>query len=323
MNISTEREWDCVVCGLATVDIVARPVPLERAIGRAQLVLCDRIAATTGGIVSNSGIALATLGLRTTALAYVGRDSWADLVRGRYQAAGLATTHLLTHPTLGTPVTIVLVDESGERSFVFEMGAARAFGADACESQRALFASSRAVLYGYYALVPERNAEIARVLRLARECGCLTALDAAGDGGTLEPLREILPVCDVYFPSLAEARHQTGLEDPAAMLACYRSIGATGILGLKLGARGALVSERGDEFHHIPAIAPPGPVVDTTGAGDSFFAGFLTGLLRGMSVVDAARLAAAAGACCVTGLGASDGLRDFAATCQLAGLEPR
>jgi len=320
MNVSMDREFECVVCGLATVDIVARPVPLDRAIGRARLVSCERIAATTGGLVSNSGIALATLGIRTTALAYLGDDPWAELVRGRYQAARLDTTHLVTHPAAGTPVTIVLVDESGERSFIFELGAARDFGADVCLARRELFARSRAMLYGYYALVPERDAELGAIFRAAKEAGCLTALDAAGSGGALAPLHAILPHCDIYFPSLAEARHQTGLEDPAEMLACFRHAGATGIVGLKLGAAGALVSERAGRLQRIAPIAPPGPVVDTTGAGDAFFAGFLAGLLRGMSLEDAGRLAAATGACCVTGLGASAGLRDLAATCQLAGL---
>lgn len=320
MNDSTEREWDCVTCGLATVDIVARPVPLERAIGRARLVPCDRIAATTGGLVSNSGVALAKLGLRTTALAYVGDDPWAELVRGRYQAAGLDTTHLVTHPTAGTPVTIVLVDESGERSFVFELGAASDFGAEVCRTRRELFTRSRSLLYGYYSLVPERDAEIAEIFALARNAGCLTALDAAGSGGGLTPLDRILPHCDIYFPSLAEARHQTGLDDPHAMLARYRELGARGIVGLKLGAAGALLSDPTGGVRSLAPVVPPGPVVDTTGAGDAFFAGLLAGLLRGLTLDDAGRLAAAAGACCVTGLGASAGLRDFAETSRLAGL---
>jgi sugar/nucleoside kinase (ribokinase family) len=61
-------------------------------------------------------------------------------------------------------------------------------------------------------------------------------------------------------------------------------------------------------------------VVDTTGAGDCFYGGLLTGILRGMSPADAARLAAAAGACCVTELGATTAIRDFAATARLAAL---
>ncbi len=60
--------------------------------------------------------------------------------------------------------------------------------------------------------------------------------------------------------------------------------------------------------------------MDTTGAGDSFYAGLLTGLLRGMTLAEAGRLAAATGACCVTGLGATAGLRNYDETARLAGL---
>ncbi|NOZ41331.1 MAG: carbohydrate kinase family protein [Planctomycetes bacterium] len=64
---------------------------------------------------------------------------------------------------------------------------------------------------------------------------------------------------------------------------------------------------------------PPSPVVDTTGAGDSFFGGLLTGVLRGLEIVDAGRLAAAAAAYCVTGLRATTTVRDYAATVRIAG----
>ena len=61
-------------------------------------------------------------------------------------------------------------------------------------------------------------------------------------------------------------------------------------------------------------------MVDTTGAGDCFFAGLLTGLLRGLDAERAGRLAAAAGACCVTGYGATAGVRDYEETARLAGV---
>ena len=66
--------------------------------------------------------------------------------------------------------------------------------------------------------------------------------------------------------------------------------------------------------------APPGAVVDTTGAGDAFLGGILTGLLRGKSPADAGRLGAAAGACCVTGLGATTAIHGYEETARLAGV---
>jgi len=91
---------------------------------------------------------------------------------------------------------------------------------------------------------------------------------------------------------------------------------------VKLGAEGALLSPAPGQFVQVASVPPPGPIVDTTGAGDGFYAGLLAGLLRGMSLADAGRLAAATGACCITGLGATAGLRSYEETMRLAGLKP-
>ncbi|MFM2093710.1 MAG: hypothetical protein RIS70_834 [Planctomycetota bacterium] len=316
-----DRDVDVVVCGLATVDIVARPVPLAHPIGPANLLLADRIELTTGGMVSNSGIALAKLGMRTAAVACLGRDDWADVVRRRYQSEGLETTHLIAHPTARTSATIVLVDDSGERSFVFELGASRELDAPMVLAHRPLFARTRWMLFGYYSLFPDCDRQLPEIFSEVRKTGCRTALDVAGSGGGLEPLGQILPHVDAYVPSLKEAVHQTGVRDHQEIFATYRRLGAEGLVGLKLGAQGAILSPAPGEFLKIEIVAPPGAIVDTTGAGDAFFAGLLAGLIRGLPLPHAGRLAAAAGACCVTGLGATAGLRGWNETRELAGLE--
>ena len=134
----------------------------------------------------------------------------------------------------------------------------------------------------------------------------------------MQPLDRILPELDVYFPSLAEAQHQTGKSDPHEIVDTYRDCGAPGLLGVKLGEKGALLSSRSGEYLTIPAVSAPGPIVDTTGAGDSFLAGMLTGLLADLSLEECGRLAAAAGACCVTAAGASAGIRSLKETMILA-----
>ncbi len=93
-----------------------------------------------------------------------------------------------------------------------------------------------------------------------------------------------------------------------------------GVLGVKLGSKGALLSPAAGEYVSIDCVPPPGAVVDTTGAGDCFFAGLLTGLLRGLDIRQSGRLAAATGACCVTGFGATTGVRCYEETARLAGV---
>ncbi|MGO9111896.1 MAG: carbohydrate kinase family protein [Thermoguttaceae bacterium] len=301
-------------------DILCRPVSLDEAIGGGRLLQTEPLQVVTGGIVNNSGVAMARLGMKAAAFTYVGRDEWGRLIRGRLEAEGLDCAGLLEHPTASTSTTVVLIDPSGERSFAHCVGAPKLMSRQLFFEHLEFFARSRMTLIGYYSLMPNLESDLAEVVAAIRETGCKTALDCAGSGGSMQPLDRILPHLDVYVPSFNEASHQTGLKEPRAILDLYRGCGAAGLVGVKLGSKGVLVSPAAGEYIEIPAVAPPGPIVDTTGAGDCFYAGLLTGLLRGLDVRSAGLLGAAAGACCVTTLGGSGGIRDFAATAALAGL---
>jgi len=314
------KALDCVVVGSCVVDVLARPVALTEPIGAGRLIESDPLVLTTGGIVSNAGITMARLGMRVAAFTYVGDDEWADVIRRRYAAEGIDTSFLMTLPDGATSTTAVLIDPSGERSFVHCVGAPRLLDREAMLSRLDLFAQSRVVLIGYYPLMTRLQHDLPEVFAAIRETGCLTALDAAGDGGTMEPLARILPHTDFYIPNESEAAHQTGRSEPRAMIAAYRDAGAKGWLGIKLGKRGAILSPRPGEFFDVAVVKPPGDVVDTTGAGDCFFGALLAGVLRGLQPAEAGRLAAAAGACCVTGLGATTACRGYDETAGLAGI---
>jgi sugar/nucleoside kinase (ribokinase family) len=314
------KSLDCVVVGSCVVDVLARPVPLTAPIGGGRLIESDPLGLTTGGIVSNSGITMARLGMRVAAFTYVGNDEWAEVIRRRYAEEGVDTSALMTHPTGATSTTAVLIDPSGERTFVHCVGAPRLLDKEAMLGKLDLFARSRAMLIGYYPLMTRLQPDLPEIFAAIRERGCLTALDAAGDGGTMDPLAKILPHIDFYLPSESEAHHQTGLTDPRAIIATYRDAGARGWLGIKLGSKGALLSPKPGEFVEVAPVTPPGPILDTTGAGDAFFGGVLAGFLRGLSPAAAGRLGAAAGSCCVTGLGATTAIRGYDETAKLAGL---
>ena len=317
---TVEKGLDCVVCGSCVVDVLVRPVPLDAPIPSGQLLRTEPLVLTTGGIVSNSGITMARLGMRVATMTYVGDDSWAEVIRTQYQDAGIDTTQLLTHPTESTSTTAVLIDDCGQRSFLHAVGAPKQLHKGVFLDRLDLFARSRSMLLGYYPLLPNLLDDLPEVLAAIRQTGCLTALDSAGDGGTLQPLDRCLPHLDFYVPSHAEATNQTGETDPVKILNFYRAAGAAAFIGVKLGEDGALLSPRAGTFVEIPAIPAPGPVLDTTGAGDSFFGALLAGILRGLDAPEAGRLAAAAGSLCVTGLGATAAVGNYTVTSKLAGL---
>ena len=319
MHESTDhsRENDCIVCGTCVADILVRPVPLSTPVGGGRLFHVDPIEATTGGIVCNTGVALRRLGMRVAASSLVGGDLWGGLVRSRLDAEGICTQALDVHPTLATSTTAALIDPGGERSFAHHVGAPRAIDLEFIRRQAKHFARSRIAVIGYFGLLPGLEPVFAAALGAIKAGGCRVAVETGGSGGTLEQLAAALPLIDMFVPSLDEAVHQTGLADPREIIGCYRGHGGQGLLGVKMGTRGAVLSPSPGEFLDIPCIAAPGPVADTTGAGDSFLAGLLTGILRGLTIRDAGLLGAATAACCVTGVGATAGLRSYDETSRL------
>ena len=134
----------------------------------------------------------------------------------------------------------------------------------------------------------------------ARRAGLTTSLDTGfdpsgqWDGGLRETLRET----DLFFPNEVELAALTGTEDPAEGLRRLEN-GRTRVVA-KLGKNGAMTLD-GGRVVHVPAY--PVETIDTTGAGDSFNAGFLHRWLQGAPIVECLRLGAACGALSTLGLG--------------------
>jgi len=155
--------------------------------------------------------------------------------------------------------------------------------------------------------LPSLEAGLPELFAQVRSQGGWTTFDVTWDrrGRWLEALRPVLPHTSVFLPSEMEARELTGREEPLDMARFLKDQGPEAVV-VKLGERGCLwLDEQGYGF--VPAR--PGPVVDTTGAGDSFVAGFLSGRLAGLSLADCCRRAVEVAALCVSGLGADAAAR--------------
>jgi sugar/nucleoside kinase (ribokinase family) len=313
-----EKTIDCLVCGTCVADILVKPVNLGIAIGGNRLWHVEPIRIEAGGIVSNTGTAMARLGMRTGAFARVGNDAWANALLNHFKREGISTEGLLQSKEGVTGATAVLIGEDGERSFAHHQGLAAKLNAADIYDNFSLFVASRMILFGHYSLLPDLESELETVLPKLQQAKCLTALDSAGSGGDRDLLFRLLPYLDFYIPSFAEASQQTSEADPERILNVYRSSGANGVIGVKLGSQGALLSSKVGELIRVNSVSPPGMVRDTTGAGDAFLGGLLTGVSRGMNLKMAAQLGAAAAAYCITDYGAVAGLRNWNETAQLA-----
>lgn len=311
-------DLDCVVVGEICVDIplltVDRSIPLKDI----EYAPIQQIRPSAGGIVPNCGTIMSRYGLNVSGFAYVGDDHWGQYLTTRCKQVGLNTDCLYMHPSSATSAAAIIVGDDGEHTFFYHAGASRQLDKTCILENLDIFRKTKFALIGYYGLMPDLEPDLAEVLEAIQLTGCKTALDTAGGGGAFEPLDRCLPFLDIYIPSYSEAFAQTGETDPNSMLLKYREYCPNALLGIKLGSRGALLSTHLGHRLEVPSILPPDPILDTTGAGDSFYAGLITGLCRGYDVETASRLAAASGACCITGIGPTAGIRSYPETLKLA-----
>ncbi len=232
-----------------------------------------------GGAPANVLVALERLGHKTAFLGKVGQDMHGEFLRATLEEQGIDTTGLVTDPDAFTTLAFVALAPNGEREFSF----ARKPGADtritADELARDVIAISRVFHVGSLSLTdePARSATLA-ALACAREAGCVLSYDPnyranlwPSVEAAMDQMRSVVPQMDLMKLSGEECELLTGEKDPEAAAASLLERGPK-VVAVTLGAGGAYVrcAEGGAEVAGFPADA-----VDATGAGDSFWGGFL------------------------------------------------
>lgn len=307
-----------VVClGIMVADVIARPVRSLPEEGKLELV--DQMELHTGGCAVNTGVALSRLGVDAAVIGKVGKDAFGDFMIAALQRRGLNTDGIRRQEGTNTSASMVCVAPSGERSFIHYLGANGEFSVP--DVDFSLIQGARLLHIGAAMLMPKMDGEpLAVVLRRAKEMGVLTCVDTAWDskGRWMELLAPALPYTDMCVPSLEEARMITGEKEPEAIARVLRKAGVKTV-GIKMGEDGCYVCSGSEEYY-----LPPFQVqaVDANGAGDSWVAGFLTGVVKGWSLQDTARLANAVGAMSVTAMGAANGVQSLAETQQFIARTP-
>jgi sugar/nucleoside kinase (ribokinase family) len=201
---------------------------------------------------------------------------------------------------------MVMVDNEGERRFVHYIGANANLRLDDIDTSLLDNASILHVA-GSLVLPGIDGAPTAELLKIARQKGVVTFLDTVWDdtGRWKELLEPCLPEIDYFVPSLPEAQALTGHQNPNKAARSLLDSGV-GTVGLKMGSEGALVMDRDGNQMHLSAYHVN--VIDATGAGDAFAAGFIAGVYNGWPLDKTGQFANAVGALCVTGIGASGGV---------------
>lgn len=299
---------DIVNIGICTVDIIGRTVDDFPPPGG--LRLFDQLTITTGGNATNCSIAMAKMGVPCDIIIKVGQDALGEFVRSECVKHRIGTEGLVLANDSHTPFTFVAVLSHGERSFFHTMGT----NGTLCQADVRLDVVRRAkfcFVTGTMVMKTFDGEQTARVLAEAQKAGAQTLLDtvyldSAPKKQWDDAILPCLPHLDYFIPSRPEAKAITGETEPSAMARFFQSRGCRNAV-IKMDARGAFCRDAKGVETMVPAYRVD-KVVDTTGAGDCWCAGFITGLHEGQSMPEAAALGNAVAAHCIQAPGASTGI---------------
>ncbi len=297
-----------LVIGIAVVDAIARPVDAFPAPGG--LRFFDQLTFTTGGCAVNVAIALAKLGIPCDLVARVGHDPLGDFVLSELSRHSVSTASIIKDSARPTSFSFVAVPSTGERSFLHTTGA-NATLAPADISPALITGKTHALLTGIMLMDALDGAPAAALLASLKSAGAATILDTVYvEGLPLEHWQSrifpALPHLDYFIPSQPEALALSGDDDVPRAARAFQRRGARNVV-IKLGAQGVFCLDNDGRETIVPAFKVPN-VVDATGAGDCWTAGFLAGLTQGLPLPQAARLGNAVASLSVQAPGATAGI---------------
>ncbi|NMB57778.1 MAG: carbohydrate kinase family protein [Chloroflexi bacterium] len=306
---------------------------------------------STGGAVSNTGIALHRLGINTRLIARTGKDILGTALQQcvEQQGKGLAEG-LISRAESATSYSVVISPPDVDRRFLHHPGANDDFlASDVSDSS---LADARLLHFGYPPLMARMYAndgvELRTLMMRAKTMGLTTSLDmaypdpdsSAGHADWQAILRNVLPFVDIFVPSFDEIsfmlwKKTNSTLSKASLLEISELLLGMGtkLVLLKLGSRGlflraadrdalsgtgAAFGSNMEKWADFCAWLPcfKVNVVGTTGAGDVTVAGFLSAVLRGLAPLDAMKAALGVGACCVETTDAISGIRGWDETLQ-------
>jgi sugar/nucleoside kinase (ribokinase family) len=267
---------------------------LEAASGQRE-VLVEGASLTVGGSGAIFACGAARLGLRVAFVGVLGRDVFGRFMADALGERGVDVSHVAWREDVATGVSVVL-SAPDDRGIYTAGGTIPLLS----EVDPAVLDDARHVHVSSFYLQHALRPELPGLLERARVGGATTSLDPNWDPSERwDGLEDVLGQLDVFLPNAAEVTRIVGVDDPRE--AARRLAEKAGLVVVKLGAEGS-IAVHGEDVVSADAV-PSVEVVDTTGAGDAFDAGFVRAVLEGWPLERALAFANACGALSCRGVG--------------------
>jgi len=296
-----------VTClGIIVADVIAKTVDKLPATGKLELI--EQLELHLGGCASNAAVDLEKIGIKTAVIGRVGDDGFGSFVVNEMGKNGVDVKGVIKSKNSKTSASVVSVHSSGERSFLHQIGANADFSSN--DVNFSIIQDSKILFIAGTLLMPSFDGEpSAELLKRAQDAGITTVMDTAWDstGKWMKLIAPCLPYLDYFIPSYEEAEMIAGKSDPEDIADVFLNMGVKNVV-IKLGSKGCLVKTADGVKEFIDAFKGI-TAVDTTGAGDSFAAGFIAGLTKGWGITECCKFANAVGAHCVMKVGATSGIK--------------
>lgn len=293
-----------VVCaGILVADHLCTPISHVPAAG--ELVQAQELILNIGGCASNAAVVLAKLGVQATLCGKIGGDVFGQFVKQTLIGHSVDVSALAVDPERATSQSLIVNVKGEDRRFIHSFGANA--GLTAADLDPVLDPPPRVLYLGGYLILPGLvGTELAERFARARRAGTVTVLDVAtpGPADYLRHLRAVLPETDVFLPNTDEAALILGERDPVRQAEAFLMLGAKRVV-ITCGDRGAVALSEKSRFR---LGTYPIDFVDGSGGGDAFDAGYIAGLLDGLSELNCLKLASAVGASCVRAVGTTAGI---------------
>ncbi len=298
--------YDVSVIGLYILDVLGRPV--ARIPDRGNVDFIEEIRLTVAGTAGGTVVDTAKLGLRSLAVGAVGDDEKADWVLLTMQKHGIDTSAMQRLSGVPTSATILNVRPNGDRPALHVRGASDHF--DVSPSMYDQVFDAPIIHLGGTGLLKKLDGSASvTLLREAKSRGRTVTFDLiAASSETLGIVAPLLPYIDYFMPSIEEAKDMSGQKTAEDCAKFYLDKGASCCV-FTLGGEGAFYAHR--DGTRLASRAYDITVVDTTGCGDAFDAGFIAALHHKMDTETALRFAQASAGLVATGLGSDAGIVSF------------